>query len=176
MTPTARGASASYPFTPEPAANALLAESGTALLIGLCLEQQVRSEKAMVGPYHLRARIGHLDAKKIASLRPATLDAAFRRPTALHRFPGMMAKRVRALCAIVAQEYGSDGARVWEGVSDAKQLYQRFKELPGFGESKAACAVRILAKYGKKKISGWQRYASDDDLPWEFKSGKKITR
>lgn len=176
MTPNARRPSANYPFTPDPGANGLLAQSGTALLIGLCLEQQVRSEKAMIGPYHLRERIGHLDAQKIATMRPATLDAAFRRPAALHRFPGMMAKRVRALCAIIAHEYGDDGARVWQGVSSAKQLYERFRALPGFGDSKAACAVRILGKYGKKKIAGWQRYAMDDDLPWEFQAGVKVER
>jgi uncharacterized HhH-GPD family protein len=175
MTVSAR-AKADYPFTPDLAANKLLAQSGTALLIGLCLEQQVRSEKAMIGPYHLRERIGHLDAKKIAAMRPASLDVAFRRPPALHRFPGMMAKRVRALCAIIADDYGDDGARVWQGVIDAKKLYERFRALPGFGDSKAACAVRILGKYGKKKIAGWQRYAMDDDLPWEFKMGVKVER
>jgi uncharacterized HhH-GPD family protein len=175
MTSNAPRSQASYPFTSDPAANALLAESGTALLIGLCLEQQVRSEKAMIGPLHLRERIGHIDAKRIAAMRPATLDAAFRRTPALHRFPGMMAKRVRALCAIIAQEYGDDGARVWKGIGDAKELYERFRALPGFGDGKAACAVRILGKFGKKKIAGWQRYAMDDDLPWEFKAGKKIT-
>jgi uncharacterized HhH-GPD family protein len=175
MTTNAR-VKASYPFTPDPAANRLLAESGTALLIGLCLEQQVRSEKAMIGPYHLRERIGHLDAERIAAMRPAALDAAFRRPPALHRFPGMMAKRVRALCAIVADEYGDDGARVWQGMSDPQKLYERFKALPGFGDSKAACAVRILGKYGKKKIPGWRRYARDGDLPWEFKAGIKVVK
>lgn len=175
MTPGAR-VKASYPFTPDLAANRLLAESGTALLIGLCLEQQVRSEKAMIGPYHLRERIGHLDAKKIAAMRPAALDAAFRRPAALHRFPGMMAKRVRALCEIIAHEYEDEGNRVWLGISDPQKLYERFKALPGFGDSKAACAVRILGKYGKKKIPGWQRYARDGDLPWEFKAGVKLVK
>lgn len=163
-----------YPFTPDAAANELLAQSGTALLIALCLEQQVRSEKAMIGPYHLRERIGHLDARKIAAMSPAKLDTAFRKVPALHRFPAMMAKRVQKLCTMIAQEYGNDGARVWAGVKAAPELYERFKTLPGFGEAKAACAVRILAKYGKKKIDGWQRYARDEELPWEFKQGAKI--
>lgn len=67
-----------YPFTPSADANALLAEDGTALLIGLCLDQQVRTEKAFSGPYELRKRLGHLNAKKIASVAPAKLDAVFR--------------------------------------------------------------------------------------------------
>jgi uncharacterized HhH-GPD family protein len=80
-----------YPFTANEEANALLAGSGTALLIGLCLEQQVPSQKALAGPFVLRQRIGHLDARKIASMRAADLDKAFREKPAIHRFPGMMA-------------------------------------------------------------------------------------
>lgn len=165
---------ASYPFTPDPAANQLLAESGTALLIGLCLDQQVRTEKAMSGPYHLRERIGHLDAKKIAAMRPSKLDEAFRRSPALHRYPGMMAKRVRALCTIIGKEYANNGARLWADAATAQELYDRFAALPGFGDSKAGTGVYILAKYGKKKLPGWRRYACEEDLPWEFKAGEKL--
>jgi uncharacterized HhH-GPD family protein len=163
-----------YPFTPDHAKNALLAQSGTALLIGMCLDQQVRTEKAMSGPYDLRERIGTLDAKKIAAMAPAKLNAVFRRTPALHRYPGMMAKRVRALCAIIAKEYANDGARVWSDAASADDLYKRLRALPGFGDGKAASGVHILAKYGKKKLRGWQRYACEQDLPWEFKGGKKV--
>ena len=162
------------PFTPDPEANALLAADGTAFLIAMCLEQQVRSEKAMSGPSVLQQRLGHLDARRIAALRPARLDAVFRRVPAMHRFPGMMAKRVRALCGVIARDYANDGANVWSGMRDAQTLYERFKALPGFGDGKAACAVRILGKYAKLPLRGWQRYAADEDLPWEFKAGRKL--
>ncbi|MDQ6766929.1 MAG: Fe-S cluster assembly protein HesB [Candidatus Eremiobacteraeota bacterium] len=165
-----------YPFTPDRDKNALLAQSGTALLIGMCLDQQVRTEKAMSGPYDLRARLGNLDAKKIAALPAARLVAAFRRTPALHRYPGMMAKRVRALCAIIASEYHNDGARVWADATNADELYERFRSLPGFGDGKAATGVYILAKYGQKKLSGWRRYACEENLPWEFEAGKKVQR
>jgi uncharacterized HhH-GPD family protein len=165
-----------YPFTPDRAKNELLARNGTALLIGMCLDQQVRTEKAMSGPYDLRERIGTLDAKKIAAMPSSKLDAAFRRTPALHRYPGMMAKRVRALCAIIAKEYSNDGARVWEEAETADGLYDRFRSLPGFGDGKAATGVYVLAKYGKKKLSGWRRYECEQDLPWEFKAGKKIVK
>src|SRR4030081_3525302 len=102
-----------YPCTPNEAANELLERSGTALLIGLCLEQQVRSEKAMSGPFVLRERIGHLDARKIAAIPDAKIQAIFRAQPAIHRFPGMMAKRVKSLCAQITEEYGGDGGRLW---------------------------------------------------------------
>ena len=171
---SAAHAKETYPFTPDPAKNALLAHSGTALLIGMCLDQQVRTEKAMSGPYDLRDRIGTLDAKTIAAMPPAKLAAAFRRTPALHRYPVMMAKRVRALCAILAKEYSNDGARVWADAASADDLYKRLRSLPGFGDGKATTGVYVLAKYGKKKLLGWQRYACEEGLPWEFKGGKKV--
>jgi uncharacterized HhH-GPD family protein len=165
---------ATYPFTPSSEANKLLASSGTALLIGLCLDQQVRTEKAFSGPYELEQRLGNLDAKKIAGMSKGSLRAIFRRPPALHRYPGMMADRVRALCAVIAKDYANDGARLWARLTDADQLRERFAALPGFGPGKAAAGIYILAKYGKKKLAGWQRYACEEDSPWEFRSGKKL--
>lgn len=165
---------ADYPFTPDEKANELLAASGTALLIGLCLEQQVRSAKAMSGPYVLKERLGHLDASKIAKLPDAKIQAVFRKPPAIHRFPGMMAKRVKALCARIADDYGNDGARVWARVRSADEVCRRLRELPGFGEAKAASGVRILGKFGGRPLQGWRRYSSDEDLPWLYKDGERI--
>jgi uncharacterized HhH-GPD family protein len=163
-----------YPFTPDEDANALLAQSGTALLIGLCLEQQVPSQKALHGPFALRERIGHLDARKIAAMRPASLDKVFREKPALHRFPGMMAKRVQQLCRIIADEYGNHGERVWESVKKAPELFDRLRALPGFGDEKAACGVRILAFFGGRKTTGWEGYASAEAMPWIYKDGKRV--
>ena len=163
-----------YPFTASEEANALLAASGTALLIGLCLEQQVPSQKALAGPFVLKERIGHLDARKIAAMRPAAVDKAFREKPAIHRFPGMMAKRVQQLCQIIADEYGNRGDRVWEKVTKASELFDRLRALPGFGDEKAACGVRILAAFGGHATTGWQRYASAEAMPWIYKDGKRV--
>jgi uncharacterized HhH-GPD family protein len=163
-----------YPFTPDEQANALLAKSGTALLIGLCLEQQVPSQKALSGPYVLRQRIGHIDARKIAAMRPAALDKVFREKPALHRFPGMMAKRVQQLCRIIADDYGNRGERVWEKVTKASNLFERLRALPGFGDEKAKCGVRILASFGGRKTAGWEHYASAEAMPWIYKDGKRV--
>ena len=162
-----------YPFTPNERANRLNEKSGTAFLIAMCLDQQVRTENAFLGPFVLRQRIGTLDAHKIAGMRPAALDAAFSTSPAIHRYPRMMAKRVRDLCRVLADSYDGDGSRVMENVSDAQELYRRLRALPGFGDDKAQCAVRILGKYGHLKLRGWRGYASDDDLPWAYKRGKR---
>ncbi len=168
-----RMAKSSYPFTPNAAANALLARDGTALLIGLCLEQQVRTEKAMIGPYELRRRLGTLDAAKIAALSPGKLDKIFREKPALHRYPGMMAKRVRAVCAAIVEDYGGKGARLWQGARRADEVYERLLALPGFGKAKATAGVRILGKFGGVKLAGWRGYSCEADMPWLFKDGKR---
>ena len=52
----------------DPAADALLEANPFALLVGMLLDQQVPMEWAFTGPATLKARLGHLDAKKIAAM------------------------------------------------------------------------------------------------------------
>ena len=72
------------------------------------------------------------------------LDAAFRTPPALHRFPGNMAKRTRELCAAIAAGYGGDASRIWGECRRRKDLYKRLIALPGIGEMKAGTIVALL--------------------------------
>ena len=77
------------PFTGDDEADRLLVTEPLALLIGFELDQQVTVQKAFSGPAELKRRLGHLDAAKIAAMEPGDLDAVFRTPPALHRFPGL---------------------------------------------------------------------------------------
>jgi uncharacterized HhH-GPD family protein len=144
------------PFTGNPDADALLATDPLALLIGFALDQQVTVQKAFAGPHELRSRIGGLDATAIATMDPELLEAAFRTPPALHRFPGNMAKRVRDLCAAIAERYGNDASRVWMEASDAKDLHARLLGLPGIGEAKAGTILALLANRYGIRLSGWE--------------------
>lgn len=133
-------------FTGNAEADALLARDPLALLIGFVLDQQVTVPTAFAGPLKLQQRLGGLDAKAIATMDPARLDAAFREKPAVHRFPGNMAKRVQELCAVVAEEYGGDASRVWREAADTDDLRQRLAALPGFGEMKVKTLGSVLAK------------------------------
>ena len=144
------------PFTGIPEADALLASSPLALLIGFTLDQQVPVQKAFAGPYELVRRTGGLDAASIAAMDPEALEAAFRTPPALHRFPGMMAGRVRELCAAVAADYGNDASRIWREAKDARDLRARLKALPGIGEAKSATLVGVLARRFGVQPAGWE--------------------
>jgi uncharacterized HhH-GPD family protein len=90
---------------------------------------------------------------------PEALDAAFRTPPALHRFPGNMAKRVRDLCAAIATDYDGDASKVWTGASDARDLHRRLIALPGIGEMKAGTLVALLGKRYGIKPAGWDEVA-----------------
>jgi uncharacterized HhH-GPD family protein len=141
MTPIDR-----LPFTGDDAADRLLATDPLALLIGFALDQQVTVQKAFSGPLELQRRIGHLDAAKLAATDPAELDAVFRKPPALHRFPGAMAGKVQQLAGAIAGEYGNDAARIWTEAADGPDLKRRLLALPGIGEMKAAAILAILGK------------------------------
>jgi uncharacterized HhH-GPD family protein len=134
------------PFTGDDAADRLLVTDPLALLIGFALDQQVTVQKAFSGPLELQRRIGHLDAAKLAATDPAELDAIFRKPPALHRFPGAMAGKVQQLAAAIASDYGNHAARIWTEAADGPDLKRRLLALPGIGEMKAAAILAILGK------------------------------
>ena len=133
-------------FTGDDEADRLLVEDPLALLIGFALDQQVTVQKAFSGPLELRRRIGHLDPARIAAMDPDELAEAFRRRPALHRFPGAMAKRVRALCDFIVREHGGRAERVWTDATDGRDLRRRLMALPSFGEMKVNSVLAILAK------------------------------
>lgn len=169
-------------WTDQPAANELLETDPLALLIGMVLDQQVKMEKAFGGPYELKQRLGHLDAREIASMDPERLDRVFRERPALHRFPGSMARRVQAMTAVVVKDYGGDAGSVWRDARTGEELAARIKKLPGFGDMKSKILVAILAKKFGVKPPGWEKYAAtwhsvaDVDSPESMAEARAVKR
>src|SRR5438552_306963 len=129
-------------FTPDAAANRLLATEPLAVMIGMLLDQQVPMEWAFTAPSLLKVRLGGtLDATAIAAMDPAGLESIFRDKPALHRYPGSMAKRTHAVCTHLVEHYGGRAEAVWEGVSSGDELLARVIALPGFGAAKARIFV-----------------------------------
>lgn len=125
-------------------------------------------EWAFGAPLRLRERLdGRLDAAEIAALDPDRLDAVFRGPPALHRFPGAMGKRTQALCQMLVDDYGGDAARVWADVGTGAELLRRLKALPGFGGEKARIFAALLAKRFGVTPPGWEEATApfSDDQP-----------
>ena len=130
-------------FTDSAAANELLVRDPLALLIGFVLDQQVTVQKAFAGPLVITERVGSLDAGQLAAM---DLEPIFRERPAIHRFPGSMAKRVRDLCAHVAEHYDGDAARVWTDAGTSDELKANLAALPGFGEMKVKAIASVLAR------------------------------
>src|SRR5579872_6949819 len=169
-------------WTDNAEANKLLDNSPLALLIDMVLDQQVTMEKAFMGAYELRNRIGGLEAKTIARMDPEKLDKVFRERPALHRFPGTMARRVQAMTQAVVKDYGGDAAAVWRDAKDGDDLAARISKLPGFGEMKTKILISVLAKKFGVKPKGWEKHAAnwhtvaDVDSPETMEQARSVKR
>ena len=146
-------------ITGNPASDRLLNSNGTALLIGMLLDQQVPMEWAFNGAFTLKDRLGHLDPRRIAGMDPDAFLAVCTDKPAIHRFPKAMAARIQGMCAVIADRYGNKGENIWKGVDDANELFLRLRELPGYGEEKAQIFVALLAKRFDIRPNGWKKAA-----------------
>jgi uncharacterized HhH-GPD family protein len=146
-------------ITGDPAADKLINTNGLALLLGMLLDQQVPMAWAFRGPSALKARLGHLDARRIAKMDPEELVAVFCAKPALHRFPANMARRAHELCRVVVANYGSDAAKLWKTADSGEELFARLRTLPGYGDEKARIFVAILAKRMGVQPPGWEQVA-----------------
>ena len=165
-------------FTDSDEANALIASDPMALLVGFALDQQVTVQKAFAGPLAVRERLGALDA---ATLAGADLEPVFRRPPAIHRFPGSMAQRVHDLAVHIRDHYDGDAARVWTDAADGAALRANLEGLPGFGEMKTKALGAVLAKrFGveaAQELVPWHPTLGDVDSPEalaEYQAAKRI--
>ena len=150
------------PFTESDEANRLLAADGFALLMGMLLDQQFPMERAFYGPYLLSERLGEdLDAERIASWDPDDLEAIFRGPPAIHRYPASMAKRTQEMCRIIVDEYEGRAENIWETAADGAELLRRLEALPGWGKAKSRIFVGVLGKRLGVAPEGWEEKAAD---------------
>jgi uncharacterized HhH-GPD family protein len=154
-------------ITGDAQSDKLLNANGTALLIGMLLDQQVPMEWAFNGPATLKKRLGHLDPKKISQMDVDEFVSVCCEKPAVHRFPASMGRRIHELCGIIATQYKNKGENIWAGVADAQELTARLRVLPGYGEEKAQIFIALLAKRMGVKPRNWQTEAGvfSDDNP-----------
>lgn len=161
-------------FTGNEEADRLIAEEPLALLIGFVLDQQVTVQKAFAGPLELRKRLGYLDVGRIAATDPEALASAFRERPALHRFPGAMAERVRALCAFIEERYDGDAARIWREAATGEDLRARLSELPGFGEMKVRTVMTLLARQFGVQPPGIEAFLPDHPTLGDVRTAEEL--
>ncbi|MER5733900.1 HhH-GPD-type base excision DNA repair protein [Streptomyces sp. NPDC002138] len=161
----------------QPEADALLARSPLAALVGMLLDQQVPMEWAFSGPYTIARRLGadDLDAHAIAAHDPDAFAALLSEKPAVHRYPAAMAKRVQQLCAYLVEHYDGDAAAVWTGVGTGAELLARLEALPGFGEQKARIFLALLGKRLGVRPKGWREAAGGYGAAGVYRSAADIT-
>ena len=154
-------------ITGDKAADKLLNTNANALLLGMLLDQQVPMEWAFQGPATLKARLGHLDPKKIAAMDVEEFVSICCEKPAIHRFPGSMGKRVHQVCTALVDDYKGNAANLWKGVESGAEIYKRLKALPGYGDEKSKIFVAILGKTQGIAPDGWREAAGKfgDDVP-----------
>jgi uncharacterized HhH-GPD family protein len=167
-------------FTGNDAADMLLVQDAFALLVGFALDQQVPVQKAFMGPYVLRERLGTLD---VAAVAAADLDPIFRERPAIHRFPGAMATRVHELAVHVLERYDGLAARVWTDAASTDELRANLEALPGFGTMKVKALGSVLAKrFGvevAQPLIPWHPTLGDVDSPAalkDYQASKKLNK
>ena len=161
-------AAPSFPITGDTEADRLLITDPLALVVGMLLDQQVPMEWAFRGPATLESRLGdRFDATRIAAMDSDDFIAVCREKPAIHRFPKSMGQRIHELCVNVTDEYDGDPAQIWSDADSGQVLYERLRELPGFGDEKSKIFIALLAKRFGVTPTGWEEAAApfSDDTP-----------
>jgi uncharacterized HhH-GPD family protein len=147
-------------MTKDPEANALLERDPLALLIGMLLDQQYPMEHAFLGPKKILDRVGSLDVRVLAEYDPEKFATLCTTPPAIHRYGGVMAKRVQELCRHVVENYDGKADALWTtGKPDGAEIFRRLNALPGYGEQKAKIFLALLGKQFGLKAKGWRDVA-----------------
>jgi uncharacterized HhH-GPD family protein len=141
--PIASGASVQ--FTPNELANELLRKDSFAFLLAVIMDQGIAAERAWLGPYLLKQRLGHLDPERIARDQRA-VHAAVNKAPKLHRYVENIPRWLSLAGGRVVSEYGGDATTIWSDEPTADELQRRFDAFTGIGQKKAAMAVEILER------------------------------
>jgi uncharacterized HhH-GPD family protein len=154
-------AAPSFPITGDSDADHLLVTDPLALVIGMLLDQQVPMEWAFRGPATLEDRLGdRFDASSIAAMDVDDFVDICRAKPAIHRFPKSMGQRIHELCLHLTDHYQGDPQRIWNDVDSGQVLYERVRELPGFGDEKSKIFIALLAKRFGITPAGWEDAAA----------------
>ena len=147
-------------LTGDTEADALLSKDPFALLTGMLLDQQISMEIAFIGPKKIAQRMDGFDVGRIAaSDLDDFVELCVAKP-AIHRYGGVMARRVHALAQFIVENYDGRTDRIWKaGKPDGREVLARLKALPGFGEQKARIFLALLGKQRGVQPEGWREAA-----------------
>lgn len=147
-------------LTGDAEADKLLSDDPFALLTGMLLDQQIGMEVAFAGPKKIAERMDGFSVTKIAECDlDEFVELCLQKP-AVHRYGGSMGKRVHALAQYVVEHYDGHTEGIWTvGDPDGKEVFNRLKALPGYGDQKARIFLALLGKQLGVRPEGWREAA-----------------
>ncbi|MCZ4496269.1 MAG: repair protein [Thermoleophilia bacterium] len=135
---------------------ALLADDPAAFVIGFILDQQVTVQKAFRAGWDLRERVGTIEPAALAAMPLEQLEQVFAEKPALHRYPKVMAKRVREAMQLIVDRYDGHAGRLWWEADGLDDLRARIAEVPGLGGHKNVSMTAVLARQCGVPVTGWE--------------------
>jgi endonuclease III len=131
-----------------PGASAFAVSNPYAFLVASCLDRGTKSEIIWTIPFDLNQELGHLDARAVAAMPLAELDAVFKTLPRKPRYLNDAAQTILGLSRLIVDDYAGD-ARHFISSCTAEEFQIRLKSLKGVGPGIASMTVQLVLRvYG----------------------------
>jgi len=140
-------------FTGDPRADALIESSPNAFLLGVLFTQGIPAERAWMGPWLLRERLGSIELRFLAGNREA-VRAAVQQPPMLHRFKETLPRWICSAAERLLAEYDGDASHIWPVGTHVLEVTERLSAFDGIGRKKSVMAVEILTRHFGIDLAG----------------------
>lgn len=126
-----------------------------AFVLASVMDRQIRAERAWLIPFRFMEKLGSFTMNTLLKQSEADIKKLMSRPEPLHRFVETMAKCFFNGIQQIAQQYGSDASRIWQGKPSSATVVYRFLEFDGVGPKIASMDANILARQFKVQFSDY---------------------
>lgn len=148
-----RAAQVGGSFTGLEQADALIESDPDAFLLGVLFTQGIPAERAWLGPFELKQRLGTLDLEYLAT-HPHQVRQAVQTHPMLHRFKETIPRWIVAAAGRILEDFRGSAANIWPQGEEVGVVTRRLAEFDGIGRKKAAMAVEILTRHFGVELAG----------------------
>lgn len=117
-----------------------------AFVMACLVIRQMKAETAALVPFRVQERLGGLEMARLCALSERDWERVMTVPSALHRFPDLMAGYLCKAVARIRDVYHGDAARIWAHKPPSAEVVYRFLEFEGVGPKIATMAANLLAR------------------------------
>ncbi len=135
-------------------------EQTNAFLFAVMFDHMIKADAAWIAPYHLAARLGHLDVRRIAAMGEAEIGSALKGrdgQKALHRLWPRLAKNLGLASKLLLGRYAGNAENIWPDGLAIGELTSRLRGVPGVGAKLASMTIRLLIEEHGRRFVGWEK-------------------